>query len=136
MADKEIVTTNVRFPSGEIQTEAADVRYLAFVSAGFSGSVDLTVIAANFTPALPAGVTVIPLIIVRIVQCNSSAPGGGSSVMGFDTAPGAPFSGTVLGKGAYKDVAINDKINLSGSANNAAGGSGSGDWVIEAYLKK
>lgn len=136
MADKEIIATNVKFPSGEIQTEAPDVRYLAFVSAGFSGSVDLTVIAANFTPALPAGVTVVPLILVRIVQCNSIAPGGGASVMGFNNAPGSPFNGVVLGNGAYKDVAINDKINLSGSANNAAGGSGSGNWVIEAYLKK
>ncbi len=136
MADKEIVATNVKFPSGEIQSEAADVRYLAFVSTGFTGSVDLTVIAANFTPALPAGVTVIPLILVRVVQANSSAPGGGASVFGFNNAAGSPFNGTVLGNGAYKDVAINDKINLSGSANNGAGGSGSGDWVIEAYLKK
>lgn len=136
MANKEHVVNALRFPAGDLQVDAAYDIYVGTVSVSFSGSANFQALAVNFTPILPADVTVIPLLIVLPGQANSSAPGGGASVFGFSSASGSPFGGSVQGPGVFRNVAIGDRVVVSGSANNGAGGGGSGDFMVIAFVRR
>lgn len=136
MADKEAVVKALRFPAGDLQMDAAYDIYVGNISISFSGSASFTIAAVNFTPILPADVTVIPLLIVLAGAAASSAPGGGASVFGFASSAGSPFNGTVQAPGVFRNVLINDKVVVSGSANNGGGGSGSGDFMVIAFVRR
>jgi hypothetical protein len=112
----------------------AGTKYYASVTFGTSATVAFTVTLAAFAPVLPVGTTVVSTIEVYCTRGDSSAPGAGASVFGFAQTIGAPFGGTNPAVGVYKNVNINDKINVNGSANNAAGGSGTVSWLFVATI--
>jgi len=70
-----------------------------------------------FSPNLPAGTTVVPIIEVYPVSHLANAGGACGSVSGFFSYPGVPFSGTNPMIGIFLNAQINDVIRVENICN-------------------
>lgn len=105
-----------------------DKRHYAGVSiSASSNTISFTVTTSAFDPVLPVGTTTVPVIELIITRVETDYPGntsGSAHNMSVSSGAGSPFSGTIPFEGYFKNVAINDKINIStgGNASGSVGG--------------
>src|SRR3989344_5693174 len=91
--------------------------YATFNDICDSNPSNFTVTLSAFSPNLPAGTTVVPIIEVYPVSHLANAGGACGSVSGFFSYPGVPFSGTNPMIGIFLNAQINDVIRVENICN-------------------
>lgn len=93
-----------------------------------------TINRADFTPAIPADVTVIPWLEVRTTDVSQTSSGAVAHFAGFGVQPGATFHGTALTGttycAVYQNVQVGDGLNLLSL------GDGPVVWMVRVFLPK
>lgn len=107
--------------------------FVATMTMSTSDTISFAVHRASFTPAIPASVNTVTLLVIPI-GFSCAAPGSAASSCTTGHTSGTPFNGTMPRTGFYLNVAIADKIAFTLTFNSGGGGSGTATWLIVALL--